>query len=297
VKKVIIILCLFSNLHSIAQEKTKQFSEEVGFTASTTAAYRINGTDTSLKNALTLAPFFRIMHKSGLGLNYTANTLASGAGKKFFMHTASAFYESYDKPVNLNFSYTHFFFTNNSAIPYTPITNELYGYIAYKKLWIAPVASASIGFGKDENKQTQSVFNLSTGVTHNFTFSSQTIKEATISPSILLNGGSNEFYSFLKTVRNFTQSTGTKGFLTSHGLGHGNSKGNGNGNAGNTPTTTTTESATNKFMVNNVELNIYSSFTFGHFEIIPDGSLYVPLISNSQVSAYWQIKFGYNFGR
>ena len=83
-KKIITIFCLFSNLYSIAQEKTNNFSGLVGVTASTTAAYRINGIDTTLNNALTLAPYLRIMHKSGLGLNYSLNTLASGTGKKLF---------------------------------------------------------------------------------------------------------------------------------------------------------------------------------------------------------------------
>ncbi len=288
-KRTIIMLGLFSSLHGIAQEKIKQFSQQAGITVNTTAAYRINGTDTTLKNALVLAPFFRIMHKSGLGLNYSFNTLASGTGNKLFMHTASAFYEEYDKPVNVNFRYTHFFFTNNTAIPYSPITNELYGYIAYKKLWLAPAAAVSFGFGKDENNQPQASMNTALGVTHNFQFSNNTIDEGDIAPSILINGGNNEFYSFLTTNRYITQSTGTKGFLKSHGKGHGN----GNGGTG----TATTESVTNKFTLNNVEFNLYSSFTIGHFEIVPDASIFVPLNADNTFGGYWQLKLGYNFSK
>ena len=290
-KKIITIFCLFSNLYSIAQEKTNNFSGLVGVTASTTAAYRINGTDTALNNAFTLAPYFRIMHKSGLGLNYSLNSLVSGTGKKVLFHTASAFYEEYDKPVNLNFSFTHFFFTNNAAIPYTPISNELYGYIAYKKIWLAPALATSIGFGKDENNITQSVINLAAGVTHNFSFSNKTISEADITPSIFLNGGKNGYYSFSKIGRYITQSTGKKGFLSTSG--HGKSRSRGSGSVG--TTTTTTEPSATTFMLNNVELNVYSSFKMGHFELVPDGSIFVPLISNSQLSAYWQLKLGYNF--
>lgn len=290
-KKIIIILCLFSNLNGIAQEKNKQFSTQAGITASTTAAYSISGTDTTLKNAFTLAPFVRIMSKSGFGVSYSVHTLLSGAEKKLFMHTASAFYEEYDKPVNLSFSFTHFFFTNNSAIPYTPITNELYGYVAYKKLWLAPAVATSIGFGQDENSLTQAVFNVAAGVTHNFSFSSKTNSEANISPSIFLNGGSNKYYSFLQTARYITKNSGKKGFLSTTGRGRGRRNGTGTGG------TTTTTTATNQFTLNNVELNVYSSFNFGNFEIVPDGSVFIPLVSNSQVSAYWQLKFAYNFGK
>ncbi len=284
-KKIIILLSLFGYLQSTAQEKTKQFTEQVGLTANTTAAYRISGQDTTLENAFVAAPFFRVMHKSGLGLNYSFNSLLSGTGNKLFMHTASVFYEEYDNPVNLNFRYTHFFFTNNTTIPYTSITNELYGYIAYKKLWLAPAIAASLGFGQDENNETQSGINLAAGVTHNFKFSSKTIDDAEISPSIFLNSGENEFYSFLTTTRYLTQSTGSKGFLKNHGKR--------NANIGNT----TTASATNKFALNNVELNLYSSFTLGHFEIIPDGSVFIPLNSDNTFSGYWQLKLAYNFGK
>ena len=286
-RKIIILLSLFCYLQSTAQEKTKQFTEQVGLTANTTAAYRISGQDTTLENAFVAAPFFRVMHKSGLGLNYSFNSLLSGTGNKLFMHTASFFYEEYDKPVNLNFRYTHFFFTNNTAIPYTPITNELYGYIAYKKLWLAPAIAASIGFGRDESNKTQAGINLAAGVTHNFKFSGKTIDEADISPSIFLNGGEDDFYSFLTTTRYLTQTTGSKGFLKNHGRSRGNA------NSGSTATT----SATNKFALNNVELNLYSSFTFGHFEIIPDGSLFIPLNSDNTFSGYWQLKLAYNFGK
>lgn len=287
-KTIIILLCIFSSLISSAQEKTKQFSQQVGIAINTTAAYRINGNDTSLQNALVLAPFFRIMHKSGLGLNYSFNTLASGTGNKLFMHTASAFYEQYDKPVNLNFRLTHFFFTRNTAIPYSPITNELYGYIGYKKLWLAPAAAVSFGFGKDENNQAQASMSTSLGVTHNFEFSNSTIDEADITPSIFINAGNNEFYSFLTTNRYITQSIGSKGFLKTHAHGHGNR----NGGA-----TTTSESVTNKFTLNNVEFNLYSSFTFGHFEIVPDASIFVPLNVDNAFGGYWQLKLGYNFSK
>ena len=282
------MLSFFGSLQGIAQEKAKQFSQQAGVTFNTTAAYRVNGTDTTLKNALVLAPFFKIMHKSGLGLNYSFNTLASGTVNKLFMHTASAFYEEYDKPVNLNFRYTHFFFTKNTAIPYSPITNELYGFIAYKKLWLAPAAAVSFGYGKDENNQPQASMNTALGVTHNFQFSNNTIDEADITPSIFVNGGNNEFYSFLTTNRYITQSIGSKGFLKTHGHGHGNRNGG---------TNNTTQSVTNNFTLNNVEFNLYSSFAIGHFEIVPDASIFIPLNADNEFGGYWQIKLGYNFSK
>ena len=288
-KKILLMLSLFSHLFVKAQEKVNPVSFQAGFTTSTTATYHIIDTDTSFKNTFTIAPFLRIMHRSGFGLNYSLNGIASDSGNNIFMHTASAFYEEYDKPVNLNFRYTHFFFTNNNAVPYTPISNELYGYVAYKKLWLAPVMAASFGFGQDENKQQQSGLNVAAGFTHNFNFSNKTL-QADIAPSVFINAGNDMFYSFVRTARYNTQGNGSKNFLKNQSHGRGNSN-RGNG------TTVTTSTANNQFTFNNAELNVYSSFTIGHFEIVPDMSVYVPLNTNNDFSFYWQLKLGYNVGK
>ena len=289
-KNLIAILILFSTLQSIAQENSKDFFVQAGLSASTTANYSINGTDTTLQSAFTLAPFVRIMHKSGLGLNYALNTLSSAGKQAVYMNTATAFYESYDKPVNLNISYAHFFFNNNSTLPYTPINNELYGYVSYKKLWIAPAVVTNIGFGKNENNVTQAVFNVAAGVTHNFNFISESNNENDITLSLFLNSGNNEYYSFLRSVHYITQNTGSKGFLKSNGHPHVR----GQGNKG---TATTASAATNQFTFNNIELNLYSSFHFANFELVPDGSIFVPVTAASGVSAYWQLKLAYNLGK
>ena len=130
--------------------------------------------------------------------------------------------------------------------------------------------------------------NTAFGVTHNFQFSNNTIDEADITPSIFVNGGNNEFYSFLTTNRYITQSIGSKGFLKTHGKGRGNRNGG---------TANTTQSVTNKFTLNNVEFNLYSSFAIGHFEIVPDASIFIPLNADNEFGGYWQIKLGYNFSK
>ena len=290
-KKIIFILSSFISLYSSAQEKIPEFSSQAGITFNTTAAYRISGTDTSLQNALVLAPYFRLLHKSGLGLNYSFNTLASGTGKKLFLHTLSASYQEYEKPVNVNLSVSHFFFNNNPAVPYSPITNELYGYVAYKKPWLAPAAALSLGFGQDENNKATSTLNTALGVTHDFSFSNKTV-ETDITPSIFINGGKNEVYSFLKTNKYIRQNTGSNGYLNRRGRGRRNGN-SGNGNP--TPTPITTQTVTNKFTFNNVELNLYSSFTLGHVEIVPDVSIFAPLNTDNAFSSYLQLKLGYNF--
>ena len=128
------------------------------------------------------------------------------------------------------------------------------------------------------------------GITHNFELSSKTIDDAEIAPSIFINGGSNEFYSFLKTNRYITQSTGKNGFLKHHGQRRKNRNGT-------VTTSTITDPVTNNFTLNNVEVNLYSSFAKGHFEIVPDASLYIPLNANNTFDGYWQLKLDYNFGK
>ncbi|MDB5277976.1 MAG: hypothetical protein JWR61_2931 [Ferruginibacter sp.] len=288
------MLILFSTLQSLAQENSKSVFIQTGVSTSTTANYSISGTDTALQSAFTLAPFVRIMHKSGLGLDYALNTLSSGGKQVVYMNTATAFYESYDRPVNLNFNYTHFFFSNNTHIPYTPISNELYAYVSYKKTWLAPVFIANAGFGQDENNITQGVFNLAAGVTHNFNFVSHSNNEIDIAPSIILNGGNNGYYSFLQSVHYITQNTGSKGFLKSVSKGHAHIRGRGSNGSG-TTTTASAQSSASQFTLSNIELNLYSSFHFGSFELVPDGSIFIPVVANSAIAAYWQLKLAYTF--
>jgi hypothetical protein len=94
----------------------------------------------------------------------------------------------------------------------------------------------------------------------------------------------------VRTARYNTQGNGSKNFLKNQSHGRGNSN-RGNG------TTVTTSTANNQFTFNNAELNVYSSFTIGHFEIVPDMSVYVPLNTNNDFSFYWQLKLGYNVGK
>jgi hypothetical protein len=68
------------------------------------------------------------------------------------MHEVTVGFDQYDKErFDFFAEYSHFFFTNNNIIPGTPITNELFSAITYKKSWIRPMFSIGLGFNEHAN--------------------------------------------------------------------------------------------------------------------------------------------------
>ncbi|HJW18561.1 MAG TPA: hypothetical protein VJ499_15635, partial [Flavisolibacter sp.] len=184
---------------------------------------------------------------------------------------------------------THFFFSGNSSIPYTPLNNEVYGLVSFKKLWLAPILSANLGFGKNESGQEQAGFNAAAGFTHSFSSNTPHLfSSIEIDPSVLINGSSNEFYSFLTSSKYISHNKNYGNYIKNNGRAR-------RSGGGNNPGTVTSAEAVNQFVLNNVELNLYSDFIAHHVEIIPAASLYFPLEKALPVSGYWELKLAYDF--
>ncbi|MGZ3840357.1 MAG: hypothetical protein ACXVMS_00540 [Flavisolibacter sp.] len=282
-------------LTGFSQSKEKSFNTQAGIQLTSTPVYAISGTDTGFVNSLVWAPYLRLFHQSGWGLTYSPYFTTSGSKAGLYMQTLTGGYEQYEKEnVNLEFNYSHFFFSGNGSVPYSPLSNELYGYISFKKPWLAPVLSTSFGFGQDEAGQMQTGLNLAGGVVHSFEIkNAKGSSVGEIDPSLLLNGAANEFYSFLHASKYITHSKKFSSLLS--GSGNGNGRGRGSSSGGSTGSGTTTTKQTASFSLENLELNVYSSFTARHFELIPTGSLFLPLVKNNPVSGYWQFKLAYDF--
>lgn len=276
-----ILICSFCC--AFAQDKDKTFSTSIGLSFTTTQAYKIQNKDTSFKNRLVVAPDFELRHKSGLGIVYTPYLVAGGSDKGLFLHKLSLSYEQYDKGNwDIDAAYSHFFFTNNPSIPFSAITNEVYGSFSYTKAILQPSFSGSFGFGQDEKGKSVTDVSLSAGFGHSFTGEDSAKHTShTISPSLSLVGGTDE-YSFLTAAP--YKSRNSKA-ATSAQVKHKKRAA-----AGSASTT-----STNTFTVSNIELGMYSSFTFGSFDIQPMGGIFFPLTKGSSVTGYWTLKFNYNF--
>jgi hypothetical protein len=289
-KQLILTACLYLfSLSAYSQDSTSGSKLQAGIQWSTTPYLSVNSNDTVYSNSMVLAPFIRYYYQ-GFGLKYAPCFITSGSKPGIYMQTVTAGYEQYEREhFNLDLSYTHFFFSGNPVIPYTPLNNELYGFISFKKLWLAPLVSADLGFGKDESGQEQAGLNAAAGVTHSFTSNgTHLFSSVEIDPSLLVNGSANDFYSFLTSSKYITHNKNYGNYIKSNGRGR---RQVGGGSTGTVPTT----QASSPFSWSNMELNVYSDLTAHHFEIIPVASLYFPLEKSLPVSGYWELKLAYDF--
>jgi len=289
-KQLILTACLYLFTLAVhSQDSTSASKMQAGIQWNTTPYLSVNNNDTLYSNSMVVAPFIRYYYQ-GFGLKYAPYFITSGSKPGIYMHTVTAGYEQYEKEhINLDLSYTHFFFSGNATIPYTPLNNELYGFISFKKLWLAPLLSADLGFGKDGSGNEQAGLNAAAGVSHSFTHSSTHLfSSIEIDPSLLVNASANDFYSFLTSSKYITHNKNYGNYIKNNGRAKRQVGGSSTG-------TVATTQAGSPFVLSNMELNVYSDLTAHHFEIIPVASLYFPLEKNLPVSGYWELKLAYDF--
>jgi hypothetical protein len=296
----ITLLLLMTVYYSFGQQNPKAWQATAGVNFSSIPTLHFAGTDTSTQRALSIAPSFSFRSPGGFGIIYTPYFVGGGSQPGIFMHMVTVGLEQYDKKdYELVADYNHFFFTGNSSIPTTPITNEVILEGAYKKLWLSPKVLAGIGFGMD-NEMSPSRFaydiELAAGICHYFDWQQDNGFSFNVTPSVLLNAGTNEYFSFLKLSKYISHSSNYKNIVKNvHASSKGQGRGNSNSNSTTTTTTTTTSASVSQpVSVNNVELNLESTVAHGSFNIRPAASLYVPVSSHS-LSGYWELNLTYYF--
>jgi hypothetical protein len=274
-----------------------------GLNLVTVPTYHIVGTDTNFNNSLSLGPSISLSHSSGFSVSYSPRFVMGGANQGLYMHAVSVGFAKYDQALfDYGISYGHYFFTGNSSIPYTPLSNEIYLDLSYKKAWLRPYVAAGIGFGKNTTTKTStsvSDVGVSAGFNHSFDWESGDVGFSFI-PAVLLNAGTNDYFSFLNITKYIGHSNKSVNYVkngtgsTRRG-GRGGSSG-GTGTGGTTTTTTTT--TTQKFGLTNLQLNMESSIDFNNFSIRPTVSVFFPVgnaASGNETTTFWQLSFEYKF--
>ena len=113
-----------------------------------------------------------------------------------------------------------------------------------------------------------------------------------MTPSVLLNAGTNEYFSFLKLSKYISHSNNYKSIVKNP---HASNKGRGNsGRSTTTTTSTSTSTPSQTISVNNIEVNLESTVEHGSISVRPAASIYVP-VSSSKLSGYWELNFSYYF--
>jgi hypothetical protein len=294
-KVLYLIPLLFFSFFSLqAQDSSRTWRLSAGLDIGMISTYQITGIDTGFTNALSLGPSVSLSHKN-ISFGYSPKFVTGGAASGLYMHALSAGVSEYDKP-NYSYAatYSHYFFTGNKTVPYSPMTNEIYTSFTYKKPWLRPGITAGIGFGiNTAESPSASVYDIgaSAGVSHAFDWESGSLSFS-VTPSVYVSAGTNDYFSLLKTTK-YIGTSGKTGSYIKKGAG---SKNKGRGNSGST-TTTTTVTQGKTFELTNIDLGAESSLEAGSFTIRLETNLYIPIgnAAGSGLSTYWQMVLTYKF--
>ncbi|HET7116074.1 MAG TPA: hypothetical protein VFI29_06265 [Hanamia sp.] len=281
------LLILVFSVHGNAQDNEKKWQPyaELNFTSIPTI--NISGTDTLFQNTLSITPSIGIRNQNGFGIVYAPSFIASGQNSGIFMHTFTVGIEQYDKKkFDFIADFNHFFFTGNNSISYTPISNEIILGATYKKLWLMPKLYTSFGFGTNkEGSPSATAYDIyfAAGAGHTFSCENKNFS-FDITPSLMLNAGTNEYFSFLGLSKYIWHNKKfTKIVKNYHGR---NNRGDPNNQ----------QNPTQQFSLSNLELNLESEFEMGSFALRPSGSLFFPISSTGTgIDGYWECTIAYNF--
>ena len=291
-----VVLLVFS-VQCFSQDSTRKWTFSVSMGIDPVAVTRISGTDTSIVNSLSISPGFSIRHANGLGFSYSPKFVTGGATPGIYMHVFTFGMEQYDKETfDYAFNYNHYFFTNKTGVPYSPLNNDISGSVSYKKNWLKPSLSAGIGFGNNtETNPSTSAYDIgaSVGVSHGFSWDTKPVSYS-LTPSLTINGGTNQYFSLLSTTKYIGRNKNLTKFVKSSKAAAAAAR-SANRRAGTTTTTSTTEGES--FHFSNIELGLESALETGYFSIRPSISIYLPVGSSAGdgLSAYWGISLGYHF--
>lgn len=305
-KRLFVLACLsFCALTQLTAQDSSHASQwrfSAGINLITVSTYNIVGADTGFNNSLSFGPTLSLGNNSGFAISYSPRFVMGGTNKGLYMHAVSMGFSRYDLPVfDYAITYGHYFFTGNKSVPYSPMSNEIYGDLTYKKTWLMPYIAVGIGFGKDTSARPASSVSdigLTAGFSHSFEWESGDVGFSMI-PSVGLNAGTNDYFSFLNTTRYISHNSKSVSYVKK-GSGStarrgGRRAGTGTGTGGGTTTTT---SSAQGFGITNVQLDLESAIDINNLSIRPTVSLFIPVgnaASGNSTTAFWQLMFEYRF--
>lgn len=295
-------LCALTQLmaqDSTTHESAPKWRLAAGLNLVSVPTYNIVGTDTGFNTSLSVGPYLSLGNSSGFAISYSPRFVMGGTNKGLYMHAVSLGFSRYDLPVfDYAITYGHYFFTGNKSVPYSPMSNEIYADLTYKKAWLRPYIAAGIGFGKDtagRRNSSVSDIGVTAGLNHSFDWESGDVGFSVI-PAVALNAGTNDYFSFLNITRYIGHNSKSVSYVKKGSGGTGR-RGSGGSGTGGTTTTTTTASQQG-FGITNLQLNLESSIDINDLSIRPTVSVFIPVgnaASGNSTTAFWQLVFEYKF--
>ena len=109
---------------------------------------RKNNTLLEVSQKFMYSPSVGYFHKSGLGIAATGYIINDDENINFYqLGITPAFDYIKDRNLATGISYTRYFTRDSLPFYTTPLQNELFAYLTYRKWWIRPTVSVSYGWG------------------------------------------------------------------------------------------------------------------------------------------------------
>ncbi|MBC7422206.1 MAG: hypothetical protein H7334_02005 [Ferruginibacter sp.] len=239
------------------------------------------------QNALIYTPSIAYQNKSGF--NIAAGTsLLNDSSKGFTVnqyYLTTGYQLQGNSNIDFSIAYTHYFIADKYSISSSPIQNDLFTSLVYKKTWLQPGVAFDFSSGNsyEDNKRGRYYDSITNklksyafiaSVSHEFSWES-VLKDddgLTFSPSFLLNLGTSKVTILHKTnATSVAQLVGKKGKLTKF--------------------------QNTKFGAESVGIDIDASYTIGKFTLEPDLYLdyYLPETTTNRVTNVFNINLSYRF--
>ena len=259
----------------------------------------------SLQNSqpFIVSPSVGYYNKSGFGISFSGFLLNENKKTDFYQYTLTPSYAyNKGKVAGVLFSYTHYFEQNNYSYNTSPVQNEFYGNILFKKPWIKPGIAAGYSFGKyheiikidttitiltqqvhihyiDTTTTNLSSFSFVGSVEHSFTFFNLfSIKDGLIlTPRLSLISGINTYKtSHTSTLANFNAFTKKRLRRIRHFQSQGNNK---------------------NYELQSVGLDLDVNYSIGKFYFEPDLYLnyYLPNTNDNRFTQIFNFNIGITF--
>ncbi len=239
------------------------------------------------ENNIIYSPSLAYVHKSGLAISVGANLMNDTTyGFGVNQYSVSPSYQLQDnKYIDFTLAYTHFFVKNKFSSYASPIQNDFYTAIAFKKAWLKPgiAFDYSTGDFREEKRQGRyydsttsnlKSFGLIASVAHDFTWDKIFGEDDGIlfTPSLMLNAGSSQIAIHHKTnATNLAQFLSKKGKLPKF--------------------------QNNKFEAESTGLDLDASYVTGKFTIEPEiyFDYYLPATDVGRFTSIFMLTLGYRF--
>lgn len=258
----------------------------------------------SLQNSpFVINPSVGYYHKSGFGISLTGFLLNENNKTDFYQYTLNPSYNyNKGKVADLLFSYTHYFEKGSYSYNTSPVQNEFYGSILFKKPWLKLGIAAGYSFGKyheiiridttitiltqqvhinytDTTTTKLSTFSIAGSLEHSFIFFDLfSIKDGlNFTPQLSLISGINTYeISHTSNLANFTAFTKKRLRRIRHFQSQANNK---------------------NYQLQSVGLDIDIHYSIGKFYLEPDLYLnyYLPATNDNRFTQTFNFNIGITF--